>query len=662
MDYLNLGDALSPVMVSIISGRPVRRVPSKSTSPRLAAVGTIAHGLEGGKVWFWGTGCSPAKNPHAAADMRTAYRPPADTRLIVRATRGPVSARLLAGDNEEPCSIFGDPVWLLPRFYRPERRKKWPLGVILHLSELADRAFEAHPRPDIARYVVPADLKDSVHLINTVTPIGIDALRDRIDEILDCERIVSTSLHGMVIAESYGIPCLYLGSAGERQGFAELALEESNGIDLRVVDLYRGLGKERTGVYRQPRHQRTDWTGVIEAIDRTWAPVVLDEDRLTEAFPLRPRPLVPPAGGQIWDHPLLRGLQFQHDVAELRHADAAAAKAAAASANMEPRTALFWANRKLDVADLSWVATTEQQPTANLGDALSPVIVATLSGLPIRHAHFDEPCERIAAVGTIGHAQRNGIVHYWGTGFDALGVDKTTPFSCPPETELRVHAVRGKGSAAILRNGGIAVPERYGDPVVLLPRIWPFDRVTKRYELGVVMHVSELESPDPLAGPRPDYRRYQVSGSAAGAVHLINTFCAPYIEALRAKVREIVECKRIVSTSLHGLVIAEAYGIPCAWISPYESGGMIMELAQREKIDHRMRDFYSGLGVSSLVAYGMPRGSPVDWQAVIDWLDHRWQRARIDVEPLLASFPLPLKVPPDAAVWSEPDVLRSIRL
>lgn len=76
MDYLNFGDALSPVMVALLSGRQIRRVPTRSRSLRMAAVGTIGHGFAEGEVWFWGTGCSSWKNPSAPLDERVPFTVP----------------------------------------------------------------------------------------------------------------------------------------------------------------------------------------------------------------------------------------------------------------------------------------------------------------------------------------------------------------------------------------------------------------------------------------------------------------------------------------------------------------------------------------------------------------------------------------------------------
>ncbi|MFG1392636.1 polysaccharide pyruvyl transferase family protein [Xanthobacter agilis] len=318
-DYLNFGDAMSPVMVALVGGWPVRRVAYESSELRLAAVGTIAHGFRGGEVHVWGAGCSRWANPSAPLSARRPYERPTDTRMVIHATRGPLSQRLLLGGAGGP-NVFGDPVWLLPRFYRPQVKKKWALGVVLHLSDLADRAYEPHPLPEFQRYVVPETLAGAVRLITTVTPIDMLSLKAKVDEILACERIVSMSLHGLVIAEAYGIPCLYFAASGLKPGLGDISLDPETLVNPRIADLYGGLGVRRRLGYVQPRRTPTDWDDVIDAIDRAWTPLDLDGDRLMAAFPFGAAPLRPAPGTDIWSHPLVRTLQLQHDVAQLQNA------------------------------------------------------------------------------------------------------------------------------------------------------------------------------------------------------------------------------------------------------------------------------------------------------------------------------------------------------
>ncbi len=306
-NYLNLGDALSPVMVSFLSGLPVRHVAAKSEQTRLAAVGTIGHMFAGGDVSFWGTGTSPHLNPNQSDAEKISYSVPRNTRMTVYATRGPFTRRILMPDAAT-SGVYGDPLWLLPRFHTAPVEKRYELGVILHLSELADRSYEANPKEDHNRYEISSVDSGAVRLINTVTAPTIAALRERLDEILACKRIVSTSLHGMVFAESYGIPCLYFSPRASRAGLGHVDLTSEEGIDLRFNDLYRGLGQTSLDVWYQPRRQNTDWDALIRTIDGVWYRKTLDEEALIEAFPLPLSALGKGATGSAFDHPLISGV------------------------------------------------------------------------------------------------------------------------------------------------------------------------------------------------------------------------------------------------------------------------------------------------------------------------------------------------------------------
>jgi hypothetical protein len=678
MSYLNLGDALSPVMVALVTGHEIERVPSNSLSARLAAVGTIAHGFEGGSVTFWGTGCSPWKNPGAPPGQRVRYTVPRDARLTIAATRGPLSADLLQAPPHG--RVYGDPVWLLPRFYAPDVPKRWDLGVIVHLSELRDRAYEANVREEYRRYLIPDEMKGHVRLINTVTPVSVAAIRERLDDILACRRIVSTSLHGMVIAESYGIPCLYFAPGLPDRGLVDVELDPAGPLDPRIIDLYRGLGQTRLRAFSQARAAETDWADVIRMIDTAWQPQKLDEDALLAALPIDSAPLAPQPGKTVWDHPLVRDLVLRHDVARLAARDRKrTARFGVRAMAARVRSALGMIRRPSRQPGLlqssggrtrlamTWVRTTGKQPHANLGDALSPLIAAAISGVHIRPTAFEQDCERLAAVGTIGHGLRNGCVHLWGTGFDATRnpVDRSLGrYTLPPRTGFRVHALRGRKTASLLRACGLDVPDVYGDPVWFLPRIFPMQEVRKTHELGVVLHISELTRPDPSSAALDIYKRYDVPEGLADKIRIINTYVPPTIAALEDKVREIVACRRILSTSFHGLVIAETYGIPCAWFGTYAGG--VREFDANDEsvhIDHRVRDFYSGTDRPALLAVCQDRSVETNWMEAIDALDQKYVPAQYDPSPLFAAFPVTPAVSLTDPIWPLPKGLqKSLRL
>jgi hypothetical protein len=221
-----------------------------------------------------------------------------------------MSARLLSG-GRAPDAPFGDPAVLLPLFHATPVAPRWELGVVLHLSELADRTFEARPKPGLLRHDLSG--ADGVRAITMVAPPTVDAVRAKIDEIRACRRIVSTSLHGFAIAAAYGVPCLYLGADRGKNGVASAALDgpDAERVNARFVDLLQGYGAREIVYWRQRKATRTDWARLIEAVDAHARPFALeDPDALMAACPAGCAPLSAPAGGTIWDHPLVRATPF----------------------------------------------------------------------------------------------------------------------------------------------------------------------------------------------------------------------------------------------------------------------------------------------------------------------------------------------------------------
>lgn len=176
---------------------------------------------------------------------------------------------------------------------------------------------------------------------------------------------------------------------------------------------------------------------------------------------------------------------------------------------------------------------------ANWGDALSPVLVERLSGAAVVPAHGLH-LDRFLVVGSIlGSANERAEV--WGSGFIREG----ETVEGPPKA---VHAIRGPLSRKALLSQGIDCPEIYGDPALLLPMFMD-PNVEKRYSVGVIPHYIDKQQScirECLADP---------------AIIIID------IESgLEEFVRAVKSCDLILSSSLHGLICADAYGIPRAWV------------------------------------------------------------------------------------------------
>lgn len=179
----------------------------------------------------------------------------------------------------------------------------------------------------------------------------------------------------------------------------------------------------------------------------------------------------------------------------------------------------------------------------NWGDAVNPIIISHLTKKPVVNindlAYYTG--DVYAVIGSILDNNKVENLCVFGSGFKFF---KSTMQVLPK----RVHAVRGPLTRNRLIELGVTCPDIYGDPAVLYKQIYNPD-VNKRYKLGIIPHYTEKKSKllDPLL-QNPD-------------VLLINIQ-----DELNTVVQHVKSCEHIVSSSLHGLIIADMYNVPSAWI------------------------------------------------------------------------------------------------
>ncbi|MFJ3028228.1 polysaccharide pyruvyl transferase family protein [Curtobacterium sp. NPDC087080] len=145
---------------------------------RLVAIGSVIH-LARGKDVIWGAGVN-GKMLHALGRVQT---------LDVRAVRGPRTRERLLSLGVPCPPIYGDPALLIPHLMqadhdgRPQERDI----ALTHVPNLNDR--ESHG------------------------PVTLDprsSLEDCIDRIRRSELVVGSSLHGVIIAEAFGVPAILI--------------------------------------------------------------------------------------------------------------------------------------------------------------------------------------------------------------------------------------------------------------------------------------------------------------------------------------------------------------------------------------------------------------------------------------------------------------------
>ena len=175
----------------------------------------------------------------------------------------------------------------------------------------------------------------------------------------------------------------------------------------------------------------------------------------------------------------------------------------------------------------------------NWGDALNPVLVQIISGKKARYTPYPY-CDRYLVVGSILE-NADEKTEVWGSGFIKQG----SKLKSPPQ---KIHAVRGPLTRAALLDNGVDCPEIYGDPALLLPLFYNPD-VPKKYDVGIIPHYVDNNHP---------WIEQQRSESG---VHVIDARSDTW-----DFVRAVKSCKVVLSSSLHGLICSDSYGVSNAWI------------------------------------------------------------------------------------------------
>jgi len=280
----------------------------------------------------------------------------------------------------------------------------------------------------------------------------------------------------------------------------------------------------------------------------------------------------------------------------------------------------------------------------NLGDCLSPLILASLACRSIHHSAFVDGGTRVLGIGSIGHLARGGTTVIWGSGCYRPEIMREQSAS----TRHLVLATRGAFSRCCLEEAGIPAPISYGEPAWFLPAIL-LEPVEKRFELGVISHISDLQTPALFPTLKEEWSELAIPEALQGVVVQIHCWHEPTLAGIEAKVRLIRSCKRIVSRSFHGLAIAEAYGIPSLPICshPKVPGGAFDFLGVNpDFLDKRVRDYFSPSRKGGSHFFGLRRKKPVDWKKVIEAVDAHWQSVEYDLGPMLESFPFEISNDP----------------
>jgi pyruvyltransferase len=194
----------------------------------------------------------------------------------------------------------------------------------------------------------------------------------------------------------------------------------------------------------------------------------------------------------------------------------------------------------------------------NFGDCLSPIVLAHYGFQPVFSTQHNK--SDVVVAGTLLQCLREDYRGYViGAGGDLL------EYAFP---NAKIIGVRGKRTLQNLKNAPTECV--LGDPGLLMSLIYRGD-VDKKWRLGIVPHFVDAEHPQIKT----------LKNKLGDACKIIHVCRNP-----KKVIDEIRSCDFIASSSLHGLVIADSYGIPNIRI-------VIRDTMPTFFYDYKFYDYYS---------------------------------------------------------------------
>ena len=245
----------------------------------------------------------------------------------------------------------------------------------------------------------------------------------------------------------------------------------------------------------------------------------------------------------------------------------------------------------------------------NLGDELNVYLLEALTDKKVVNSNsvYLPFLTDYMVIGSVveNYCRRNTVI--WGGG--TIDGDHL-PLCCKPK---RVCAVRGKRTMDYLMSHGVDSPQVYGDPALLMPRVYNPD-VEKKYRLGVIPHVADMDTPfmQSLCRSLPDdvtvirFRDY-------GDWHDV--------------IRQVKSCEFIASSSLHGIILSDAYGVANVWVRMSSNiiGG-----------DYKFQDYFSAVGRRLEGAVSVDAST--SWQSLLEYRQ-QYNPIAFDADALLRACP-----------------------
>lgn len=194
--HRNWGDDINVFLIEKLFNKKVSYLYSSSISMRrnkinYIMIGSTATMLGNNHSVIWGAGIIDAAIPLTVQPLK------------ILAVRGPLTRKYFIENGVKCPEIYGDPAMLTKLVYTPPITPIYKLGIIPHYSDFN------HPYLDNFRN------KPDIIIIRME---NYNNWQEVVDQICCCEYIASSSLHSLIMSETYGIPNLWIELSGKLLG------------------------------------------------------------------------------------------------------------------------------------------------------------------------------------------------------------------------------------------------------------------------------------------------------------------------------------------------------------------------------------------------------------------------------------------------------------
>lgn len=178
-------------------------------------------------------------------------------------------------------------------------------------------------------------------------------------------------------------------------------------------------------------------------------------------------------------------------------------------------------------------------PDNNIGDYLAPLINNWMLERKKIENKIDKGPLFLSSVGSVLSLSLNDCT-VWGSG---LLCSQISPTIRPRFKKLDIRAVRGPNTKKVLESRGYICPNVFGDPGMLVPLIYPAKRTKQQGPLVIKHYLANWI-------PNDNFRH-------------ANILTSDY----KCFIDKILCSTIVVSSSLHGIILAESYGVPAVLLN-----------------------------------------------------------------------------------------------